>query len=70
MAEDGRGSGHSPANVAKQLAGIDFPAGKEDLIRHAQKGGTDADAMEVLKQMPDRRYESMADVMKGVGSVE
>lgn len=65
-----RVSGHSPSNVTKQLAGIDFPASKDDLIRHAQKGGTDAEAMDILKHMPERTYESMADVMKGAGEVE
>lgn len=70
MADDGRGSGHSPANIAKQLGGIDFPASKQDLVRHAEQGGSDPDAMEIIKQMPDRDYESMADVMKGVGEVE
>lgn len=70
MANEGRGGGHSPANIAKQLSGIDFPAEKDDLVAHAQSGGTDADAMEIIRQMPDRKYESMADVMKGVGEVE
>lgn len=70
MANDGRGGGHSPANVAKQLGGIDFPAEKDDLVRHAERGGVDEDAMEVIRQMPERTYDSMADVMRGVGEVE
>lgn len=70
MATKGRGGGHSPANIAKQLGGIDFPASKDDLVRHAQKGGCDEDAMEIIKQMPQQEYGSMADVMKGVGRVE
>ncbi|WP_445082831.1 DUF2795 domain-containing protein [Chelativorans sp. YIM 93263] len=47
-----------------------FPATKDDLIRHAQKGGTGAEAMDILKQMPDRTYDSMAEVTKGAGQVE
>lgn len=70
MAQSGRGSGHSPANIAEQLGGIDFPASKQDLVQHAQQGGTDGDAMEIIEQMPERTYNSMADVMKGVGEVE
>lgn len=60
----------SPANVAHHLKGIDFPAGKEDLVKHARQGGADDEALGVIKQMPDREYGSMADVMKGVGEVE
>ncbi|HEV7436560.1 MAG TPA: DUF2795 domain-containing protein [Pseudorhizobium sp.] len=70
MANEGRGGGHSPANVTKHLSGIDFPAGKNDLIKHAEKGDSDGDAIEMIKKMPDRTYESMADVMKGFGEVE
>lgn len=62
--------GHSPANVSHHLKGIDFPANKDDLVRHAQQGGAEKEVMEVLHQMPDREYGSMADVMKGVGEVE
>jgi hypothetical protein len=40
--------GRSPTDVTHHLKGIDFPAGKQDLL-------------------PDDRYETMADVMKGVG---
>nr|CAD6437876.1 hypothetical protein REQ54_04323 [Rhizobium sp. Q54] len=70
MVNEGRGGGHSPANVAKHLGGIDLPASKSDLIKHSENGGSDSDAVEMIKKMPDRTYESMADVMKGFGDVE
>lgn len=62
--------GHSPSNIAKYLKGIDFPAGKEDLVDHAMEQDADEEVIEILNQMPDRDYKSMADVMKGVGEVE
>ena len=62
--------GHSPTNIAHHLGGIDFPAGKDDLIKHAEGKNADQDVMEILTQMPEREYGSMADVMKGVGEVE
>lgn len=62
--------GHSPSNVAHYLGGIDFPADKSDLERHARDHDADDEVMEVIKQMPARQYGSMADVMKGVGQVE
>lgn len=61
--------GQSPANVAHFLKGIDFPAKKADLVKHAQGQNADKEVLEVLKQIPEREYNTMADVMKGVGQV-
>jgi hypothetical protein len=69
MANHSQG-GHSPANVAHYPGGIDFPASKDDLVRHARSHDADDDVLEVLRQMSQRDYGSMADVMKGVGRVE
>lgn len=62
--------GHSPANVSNYLSGIDFPANKDDLVEHARKNGTEDEVMEVIESLPEGQYESMADVMKGVGEAE
>ncbi|MEC9483288.1 MAG: DUF2795 domain-containing protein [Halomonas sp.] len=62
--------GHSPANVTHHLKGIDFPASKGDLEKHAKQNGADEDVLEVIRNMPDEEYGSMADVMKGVGEAE
>jgi hypothetical protein len=62
--------GHSPANIAHSLKGIDFPAKKQDLVEHARKNNAEDAVMEILRQMPEQEYHTMADVMKGVGQVE
>lgn len=69
MASQNQG-GRSPANVAHYLSGIDFPANRDDLLKHARSHDAEEDVLEVLQQMPQRDYGSMADVMKGVGRVE
>ena len=58
---------HSTANVAQSLSGIDFPASKQDLIQHAKKNNAEKEILDVLNQMPEEKYTSMADVFKGVG---
>ncbi len=63
----GRGSGHSPANVTKNLKGIDFPAEKKDLIKHAQHMKAEKVVLEEIQKMEDREYGNMADVMKSFG---
>ncbi|MGE5516297.1 MAG: DUF2795 domain-containing protein [Bacteroidota bacterium] len=62
--------GHSPSNILHHLKGVDFPAGKQNLIEQAQKNNAEGDILDILRQMPDQQYQSMADVLKGVGRVE
>lgn len=63
----GRGSGHSPANVTKNLKGIDFPAEKKDLLKHAQHMKAEKVVLDEIQKMEDREYGNMADVMKSFG---
>ncbi|MDW5376601.1 DUF2795 domain-containing protein [Halomonas sp. HP20-15] len=62
--------GQSPANITHHLKGVDFPASREDLEKQAKDNGAGDDVMEIIRQMPDQEYGSMADVTKGVGEVE
>lgn len=62
--------GHSPSNILHHLKGVDFPASKQNLIEQAQKNNAEGDIVDILRQMPDQQYQSMADVLKGVGKVE
>ena len=63
----GRGSGHSPANVTKHLKGIDFPAEKDDLLKQAKQLKAEQVVIDEIQKMPEREYNSMADVMKAFG---
>ncbi|MBE7376253.1 DUF2795 domain-containing protein [Pseudomonas lopnurensis] len=59
--------GESPANLATYLKGIDYPARRDDLVKHAQQNGAEEAVLNVLKNMPEQEYDNMADVMKGYG---
>lgn len=63
----GRGGGHSPANVTKHLKGINFPAKKQDLLKHAKQAGADQEVLQELQGFDEQEYNSMADVMKAFG---
>ncbi|MBT1070769.1 DUF2795 domain-containing protein [Pelotalea chapellei] len=64
----GRGSGElSQADVTKNLKGVQFPAKKQDLVRHAQHEKADKTVLSQIQNLEDREYQSMADVMKGYG---
>jgi hypothetical protein len=53
----------SPSNFQNRLAGIDFPAGPDELIQQARDNQAESDVIDLLKRFPDRDYDSMADVM-------
>ncbi|WP_428486847.1 DUF2795 domain-containing protein [Rhodopila sp.] len=61
------GGGHSPVNITHFLKGIDFPAKRDDLLRHARQNHAEQEVLREIEQMPNQDYGSMADVMKGFG---
>lgn len=64
MAEEIHGSA---ANVTHALHNIDFPCGKQDLVRQAEKNNAEQDVVQILRKLPDQQYTNMAEVMKGFG---
>jgi Protein of unknown function (DUF2795) len=60
----------SPAEVEKSLKGMNYPAKKEDLIKHAQQEGASNEVIEVLKEMREENFNSPIDVSKAVGEIE
>jgi uncharacterized protein DUF2795 len=62
--------GESPSNIASYLKGLDMPADKRQLIEVAQGNDAEKQVIEVLRQLPDQDFETMADVMKAYGEVE
>lgn len=63
----GRGSGNSQADVTKNLKGIEFPADKQDLLKQAHQLKAEKVIIDEIQKMDDKKYNSMADVMKSFG---
>ncbi|AIF82226.1 Protein of unknown function (DUF2795) [Candidatus Nitrososphaera evergladensis SR1] len=63
----------SAAAIAKILAGTDFPKKKDELVRVAEKNAgrveSAQDIVQTVRDLPDRKYNSMADVEKALGKV-
>lgn len=47
----------NPIQMQKYLAGVDYPCGKDDLVRHAREKGADDEVMRHLENIPDRTYD-------------
>lgn len=54
----------SPIDIQKALGGMDYPASRDDLVKHAEDNGADASVLDTLKNLPDREFDSPTDVNK------
>lgn len=59
----------SAAGIAKALKGISLPKNKKGIVDYANKNTDKDEIVSVLKEIPDRRFKTMADVQKAVGEV-
>jgi len=60
----------NPVEVEKSLKGIDFPAKKEDLVKHAKQHGANKEVLETIQQLPKEEFYNAADVAKAVGELD
>jgi hypothetical protein len=56
----------SPIDIQKALAGMDYPATKEKIVKHAEQHGADADVIKALKGIEDREYDGPSGVSAAV----
>jgi hypothetical protein len=59
----------NPIQIQRSLRGVDYPARKEDLVRHAERHGGDDQALEALRRIPDRQYDGPNAVSAAVADV-
>jgi len=57
----------SPIDIQKALGGVDYPASAADLVKKAEDSGADSSVIEALRGLPDRQYETPAEVNKAIG---
>jgi hypothetical protein len=56
----------SPIDIQKALSGIDYPASKEQIVRHAEEHGGSTEVVEALNKIEDREYEGPSGVSSAV----
>lgn len=50
-------------DVQKALGGVSYPAGKDELVRHAEGNGGGDEVLELLRGMDDTEYSGPDQVM-------
>jgi hypothetical protein len=53
-------------DVDRYLDGVDYPATKADLVGIAQKRNAGLDLIDAIEDLPDRSYESPAQVSEAI----
>jgi hypothetical protein len=56
--------------VEKYLAGIHYPAEKQNLVDKAQKNDASDDVLNLLHKLPTKTYKSPIDITKEIGKIE
>jgi hypothetical protein len=56
----------SPIDIQKALGGIDYPATKQDIVKHAQDHGGGNYVIEALQGIDDREYDGPSGVSESV----
>jgi len=59
----------NPIQIQKFLKGVDYPAGKAELIENAKKLGADQDVCKELEQLADEEFQTPADVSQALGKL-
>lgn len=59
----------NPIQIQKYLAGIDYPASKDTIVKTAEKEGADSTILDALRAIPDVTYDSPTAVSSAVSKV-
>ncbi|MFC4856966.1 DUF2795 domain-containing protein [Actinophytocola glycyrrhizae] len=54
----------NPIQMQKYLGGMDYPAGRDEIVEHAREKGADDDVLRHLQAIPDRQYDGPNAVSK------
>jgi hypothetical protein len=56
--------------LPEYLTGVEYPAKKDALVDKARANGADPSTMSFLERIPDRNYESSAQVTQELGNLD
>jgi hypothetical protein len=56
------------SDIKSALSDLDFPAGKQDIVAHAERSGASADVLRALRALPVADYANLAEVLRSAGT--
>ncbi len=57
----------NPMQLEKNLNRVEYPVSKKNLIIYAEQTGVDEGILRVLKKLPNKQYETQAEVSQAIG---
>jgi len=61
----------NPVEIQKHLKGVDYPADKEELLKHAQEQGADKQILSLLAKLPENEeFEDPTELNKVLGQIQ
>jgi hypothetical protein len=54
----------NPTQIQKFLGGMNYPAGKDAVLKHAKGQNAPEDVIQVLEKLPDREFEGPTGIIK------
>jgi len=60
----------TPVEVERYLKGINYPAPKNELVKHAQKQGAEKEVLETINHLPNRTFQSPIEVNQAIGAIK
>jgi uncharacterized membrane protein len=65
--------GHAPIDtldIQRYISDVNYPATRTEIVRHADEKGAETDIKTVLGELPDKRYDSAAEVNREIRAAE
>jgi Protein of unknown function (DUF2795) len=62
--------GASPVDIARHLEDLTLPASKQEVVRHVRSKGASAEEVTAIERLPDREFQTKADILQGIGQVD
>lgn len=60
----------SPAQVEKYIKGIKFPASKQELLQQAESNNANDDVLDILENVPDKKFNSPIEISIAIGKMK
>lgn len=60
----------STGEVLEYLRGIDLPRSKIEIVQYAQSRNAPRGVIDILRKLPDVRFENAADITRAIDQVE
>jgi hypothetical protein len=60
----------NPMQVHKLLSGMDYPAGRDQIVGHAKLVGADTTVISLLNKLPNDSYQTPIQISRAIGNLD